>query len=149
MIRVASLAALSLVLLACSADVEPEPAPEMPADEPGAVTPPLPELPDFAMGVAARGNEPFWGVEVRGDEAILRTPELLEGRTFHSPTWERTGEGAWRLTLERAHADGVEFLTLEIVERECRDTMADERFPLTSAIRYGELVGPGCAEPVR
>lgn len=145
--HVPSLLLAAFALSACAGDVEPPPPPEMPAQEPAAVTPPLPPQPEYAGQLMARGNEPFWAVELRGDEAILRTPDHLDGVIFSAPEWESLGSGHWRLSVERPHADGVEFLTLEIREEPCQDTMSGERFPFASSVRYGELTGPGCAEP--
>lgn len=87
----------------------------------------------------ARGNEPFWSVQVEGDSLTYATPELQPGRVMQA---QRT-----------AHAKGVYFtghdegraFTLDIQGAPCQDTMSGEPFEFTATFKYGGQTLTGCA----
>lgn len=91
---------------------------------------------------AARGNEPFWGVDVDG--TTLR--------------YSRMGEGeAITLHAERlAYAKGVEFsgehegkaYNLNIRSQACPNTMSDDTHEFTATFDYGDETLHGCADRV-
>lgn len=89
----------------------------------------------------ARGNEPFWTVEIAGNTARYITPETPNGRNVQ---------------VQRiVYANGVEYVgelggrsfTVNIRPQECADTMSGERFPMTARLRTGSQGGAGCARP--
>ena len=87
----------------------------------------------------ARGNEPFWSVQVEGDTLTYSTPELQPGRAMQA---QRT-----------AHAKGVGFtgqdegrdFNLDIQDTACEDTMSGEAFEFTAVFQYGDRTLKGCA----
>lgn len=89
----------------------------------------------------ARGNEPFWSVDVAGSTAIYKTPENQRGQAIRVE----------RLTF----AKGVEYIgvrgglpfALNIRGTECRDSMSGERFPMTAVLTTGGKREEGCAGP--
>ncbi|MFN4102196.1 MAG: hypothetical protein ACK4GT_20745 [Pararhodobacter sp.] len=94
-----------------------------------------------ATAFVARGNEPFWNVQVAGNTATYRTPENQNGR---------------QIQVNRlAFAGGVEYIgvlngrpfVLNMRPGECQDSMADERFPLTARLTVSGNTVAGCASP--
>lgn len=87
----------------------------------------------------ARGNEPFWSVQVEGDTLTYTTPELQPGKVLQAQ--------------RQAHAKGVTFrgqdaesgFTLDIQTTPCEDTMSGEPFEFTATFKYGAQTVTGCA----
>lgn len=153
---IAVLLAVSLGLLACSKEaadasapaagpygdaVSAPPAEEapQPAADGSAPGPTGPEADETAATFKARGNEPFWSVQVEGTTLTYATPELLPGKVLQAQ--------------RQNHATGVTFsgqddggaFTLDIERRPCQDTMSDESFEFTATFRYGGQTLQGCA----
>ncbi|MDO5529070.1 MAG: hypothetical protein Q4F71_06675 [Paracoccus sp. (in: a-proteobacteria)] len=87
----------------------------------------------------ARGNEPFWTVEISGNTARYITPDNQSGRN---------------IAVQRiVYAGGVEYVgehagrvfTLNIRNTPCQDSMSGERFALSAHLRSAGGSGPGCA----
>lgn len=169
--RLAFLALLTLPLVACDSQAmsdlrrgvgldQPEPEPEVPAGprppavsplqqpiETGAASPrPVPTAEPLTAGTTAfvaRGNEPFWNVQISGNTATYRTPDNQDGR---------------RITVNRLVFDqGVEYIgvlngrpfVVNMRAAECQDSMADERFPLTARLTVSGATLTGCASPAQ
>lgn len=93
------------------------------------------------QGFVARGNEPFWSVDVSGKTALYKTPGNPNGR---------------KVTVSRlAFAKGVEYIgvlgdsafALTIRGTDCTDSMSGEAFPMTATLRIGGRSNSGCAMP--
>lgn len=90
---------------------------------------------------SARGNEPFWAVDVAGTTALYKTPDNQRGRPVRVN----------RLSF----ADGVEYVgvlngrpfVLRVRGRDCQDSMADEKFPMTAELTVSGRTNRGCARP--
>ncbi len=94
--------------------------------------------------VEARGNEPFWTLNVDGAVALLRTPGEPEGLKYGHGTWSRS-DGWWRYQSWRKDETRVEFLTLDLMEQRCTDSMSGAWYPFRAAlIRDGNRM-EGCA----
>lgn len=86
--------------------------------------------------LVARGNEPFWSIELEGDRMTLRTPD---GEQAVAAQVASTNDGGWLVNA----ADGG--LQLTLYPELCQDSMADMMYPMTaSLLRNGEAY-PGCA----
>lgn len=168
--RIALIALMTLPLAACDSEAmtdlrrnlgmeeaaeaqpeEPE-GPRPPAVSPlvapietGATAPaPVPTVEPLtyqATAFVARGNEPFWNVQVAGNTATYRTPENQNGR---------------QIQVNRlAFAGGVEYIgvlngqpfVLNMRPGRCQDSMADQRFPLTARLTVRGNTVEGCAAP--
>jgi uncharacterized membrane protein len=87
----------------------------------------------------ARGNEPFWAIDVEGDVLHFVTPEMPDGRTL---------KGA-----RIAHARGVAFsgedegrpFNLDITRTACSDSMSGDAFEFTATWDYDGQRMHGCA----
>ena len=93
----------------------------------------------------ARGNEPFWNLQILNGEAVWRTPEELEGLTWFDGEWEAMGGGGARYEARRDGVDGVEFVRLEVTPERCRDDMAGTWHPFSAQVRLGGFTWQGCA----
>jgi uncharacterized membrane protein len=95
--------------------------------------------------VSARGNEPFWGIEVDGEMATIRTPEELGGVKYANGVWRTSGPHRWSYSARR---EGVgqprDEIALELFETPCADTMSDERFPLRAVLTRNGRRMEGC-----
>ncbi len=140
---------LSLIfLLACTAactapdrssdPVQPATAPDA-ADAMEAATPPATDDALAGDRFRARGNEPFWAIDVEDDVLHFVTPEMPEGRTLQG---ERI-----------AHVQGVAFsgedegrpFNLDITHTACTDSMSGEAFEFTATWDYAGQRMHGCA----
>ena len=98
----------------------------------------MPEIPTEKF--VARGNEPFWAVEVDGTVLVLKTPENQEGKVLPA--------------IRAARADGVEFsgkdddkdFVLDINGKPCQDSMSGKAFEFTATWTYAGQSNKGCAE---
>jgi uncharacterized membrane protein len=96
--------------------------------------------------VSARGNEPFWGLEVDGDAAIVRTPEELAGVSYGNGVWRTNGPRRWSYRADRkGTGQATDEIALELEETPCADTMSDERFPLRAVFTRNGRRMEGCA----
>jgi uncharacterized membrane protein len=102
--------------------------------------------PEKGPGVTiARGNEPFWAVSLDGPVARIRTPDLPDGIAWHDGRWKRDSTGAgWIFKARRDGAEGL-WLTLEITEARCTDTMSGAESPFRAVLTYDDKRVEGCA----
>jgi uncharacterized membrane protein len=139
----------SLLLLACLAactapDRNPDAAPAaQPRDaaHPADAVAPAAMEDDTLAGerFRARGNEPFWAIDVEGDVLHFVTPEMPDGRTLKG---ERI-----------VHAKGVAFsgedegrpFNLDITRTACSDSMSGDAFEFTATWDYDGQRMHGCA----
>ncbi|SNR45320.1 hypothetical protein EYF88_08130 [Paracoccus sediminis] len=88
---------------------------------------------------SARGNEPFWAVDVAGSTALYKTPDNQNGRPIRVN----------RLVF----AQGVEYIgvhagrpfALNIRAAECRDSMSGQDFPFSARLTVSGNTQTGCA----
>nr|WP_111301688.1 hypothetical protein [Paracoccus saliphilus] len=169
--RFALLALMSLPLAACdstamtdlrrnigldagAAEPEVPEGPRPPAVSPlvqpietgGAAPKPVPTVEPLTYrntAFAARGNEPFWSVDIAGNTATYRTPEDEEGRQIQVN----------RLTFN----NGVEYIgvlegrpfVVNLRAARCRDSMSGKRFPLTARLTVSGQSHTGCGTPAQ
>ena len=165
-----AMALLPLALAACDEQAgefrmpwdKPEPVPELPADpmQMPLATPSVSpsEVPVEiegersrvataeastmnAAGFIARGNEPFWRVDVMGGTAKYQTPENQSGRNV------AVNRIVYRQGVEYIGELGGGLFSLNIRAVECTDTMSGEKFPMTAYLRAGSKQARGCATP--
>ncbi len=90
--------------------------------------------------VAARGNEPFWSVEVSDDHMIWRQPEAPTEIKFLEPQ-TLNAEGAVRYTVSTPEHN----LELMVHAQPCRDSMSGEYFAYTAKALLDGRELSGCA----
>jgi uncharacterized membrane protein len=90
--------------------------------------------------VVARGNEPFWSVEVTAEQMKWKQPTAPKEITLKSPQTE-DAEGAVRY---RASGEGHE-LELVIAQQHCKDSMSGEFFAYAAKATLDGKEFNGCA----
>ena len=94
-----------------------------------------------ATGFMARGNEPFWRVDVAGGTANYKTPENQSGTNIS------VNRIVYRQGVEYIGEQGGSAFSLNIRSVECTDSMSGETFPMTAMLRVGSRREQGCAMP--
>ncbi|MBA4492560.1 COG3650 family protein [Paracoccus sp. S1E-3] len=89
----------------------------------------------------ARGNEPFWRIDVAAGTAKYQTPENQKGRNIKVNRLVYAGGVEYIGVL-----DGAPF-SLNINGKDCVDNMSGEKFPMTASLRIGSRTTSGCASP--
>jgi len=104
----------------------------------------VPALADEAETFRARGNEPFWSVEMTGEAITFRPMDgaALTVKPVPAPRQDGNTE------VYEATAGGQSF-TLSIASTVCTDTMSGMPFPKTVTVGIGTSNFEGCGgEPV-
>ncbi|HVI58506.1 MAG TPA: hypothetical protein VM619_06470 [Luteimonas sp.] len=97
------------------------------------------EDPAGAARFRARGNEPFWAIDVEGDTLHYVTPDMPDGRTLRAQ--------------RMPHAKGVAFsgadegrpFNLDLTRTACTDSMSGQAFEFTATWDYDGRRMEGCA----
>lgn len=144
--RILSLAAAGLLLVAC----QPQAPDGAPAPPPADAPPPTQDAPAaeasrdipaaFQGDLNLLGTEPFWSIQVRADTLTLTRPEpepAIAGPNS-GPTYA-DGVTTWTTTTA-----GGQALRISAAEDDCSDGMSDLSYPLTVEVQLGELRLRGC-----
>lgn len=87
----------------------------------------------------ARGNEPFWRVQVEGGTLNYSTPELQPGKALQAQRAARATGVAF------SGLDAGQPFTLSITDVPCQDSMSGESFEFTATFQHGDQSMTGCA----
>ena len=90
----------------------------------------------------ARGNEPFWRIEIRAGG--MRLTELGAAGPLELRRPEARSSGAMRTYLTRGGRTAGP-IELSLTEHPCHDSMSGERLPYTAELRLDGRVLSGCA----
>ncbi|WP_207472260.1 COG3650 family protein, partial [Paracoccus fontiphilus] len=88
---------------------------------------------------SARGNEPFWAVDVAGSTAIYKTPDNQKGRPI------RVNRLAFAQGVEYVGVHAGRPFVLNIRAAECEDSMSGQDFPFTARLTVSGRSEAGCA----
>ncbi|MTD98833.1 hypothetical protein GIY56_00860 [Paracoccus sp. YIM 132242] len=88
---------------------------------------------------SARGNEPFWAVDVAGGTAIYKTPDNQKGRPI------RVNRLAFAQGVEYVGVHAGRPFVLNVRAAPCQDSMADQDFPFTARLTVSGRTETGCA----
>lgn len=89
----------------------------------------------------ARGNEPFWRVDVANGTAKYQTPENQSGSNV------AVKRIVYQQGVEYIGERGGASFSLNIRNVACTDSMSGEKFPMTAVLRNGSKRMQGCASP--
>ncbi len=95
--------------------------------------------------VEARGNEPFWSLQVFGDSARMRVPLAVGGFLFTRGAWRHLSSGDWAYEASRTENGREEFLVLHLTEVRCTDSMSGALYPLRAELVREGQPAMGCA----
>ncbi|WP_347138555.1 hypothetical protein [Paracoccus sp. SSK6] len=90
---------------------------------------------------SARGNEPFWAVDVAGSTAIYKTPDNQKGRPI------RVNRLAFAQGVEYVGVHGGRPFVLNVRAAKCEDSMSGQDFPFTARLTVSGKSETGCAGP--
>ncbi|MFC3630709.1 COG3650 family protein, partial [Paracoccus angustae] len=88
---------------------------------------------------SARGNEPFWAVDVAGGTAIYKTPDNQKGRPI------RVNRLVFAQGVEYVGVHAGRPFALNVRAAECRDGMSGQDFPFTARLTVSGRTETGCA----
>lgn len=89
--------------------------------------------------ITSLGTEPFWMIEISGDEAVYSSPDQLDGTSFAISRF--AGNNGLGFSGDM---DGTN-INLTITPGECSDAMSDRVFPFTATLAIGDDTLMGCA----
>lgn len=90
---------------------------------------------------SARGNEPFWAVDVAGSTAIYKTPDNQKGRPI------RVNRLAFAQGVEYVGVHAGRPFVLNVRAAACEDSMSGQDFPFTARLTVSGKSETGCAGP--
>lgn len=132
-----------LVLAACTpqapdgaAAPPPADAPPPPAAPPATSTP-LPEA--FTGGMDARGNEPFWGLQIRDTQITLQRPDYPVAVGPNPGLRMKDGKATWETQA------GADRLAVTLSSEACSDGMSDLKYDFAAVVVIGSETLKGCA----
>jgi len=99
--------------------------------------------PVFDGEFAASGNEPFWGIEIREEGIVYRSPETPKGRTY--PYARTPTETGTLLYATRIDTPSVSTLEVALEPGRCADTMSGELRGLKAHVVLDGAKREGCA----
>lgn len=90
---------------------------------------------------SARGNEPFWAVDVAGGTAIYKTPDNQKGRPI------RVNRLAFAQGVEYVGVHAGRPFVLNVRAGKCEDGMSGQDFPFIARLTVSGRSDTGCAAP--
>ena len=92
-------------------------------------------------GAMARGNEPFWAVEVSDSGVVYRTPENQAGTVYRNVAYEeKDGVRTWRAT------SSGKSIAVVLEPARCTDSMSGNESPWTARVEAEGVKLEGCGE---
>lgn len=88
----------------------------------------------------AMGNEPFWSIEIDGNQLLYTTPENMPGQRIEA-NWINEGKG-WRWIGNA----GQSAFDLTIEPGQCDDTMVDRSYAYSARVLMAGKTLQGCAD---
>jgi len=88
--------------------------------------------------ITLTGTEPFWAIQIEGNEAIYSNPEHPEGLAFAVARF--TGNNGLGLSGTLF----AEPVTITLTPGQCSDGMSDRTFPYVATVALGEETLRGC-----
>ncbi len=140
--RIIILSAAALLLAACQPEAPgggeaappadaPAPAPA-PAADPGAA---------FRVDFSARGNEPFWGVDIKGTDIVLTRPDAPAATATNAGLAATDRQAVWTAQA------GATAVTVTLTKGDCSDGMSDLKYGYTARVVWGAETLEGCGFP--
>lgn len=140
--RIVALSAVAFLLAACSPEAPgggeaqppadaPAPAPA-PAADPGAA---------FKVDFSARGNEPFWRVDIKGTNIVLTRPDAPAATAANAGLAATANQAIWTAQA------GATPVTVTVTAGDCSDGMSDLKYAYSAQVVWGGETLKGCAFP--
>lgn len=98
--------------------------------------------------IIAVGTEPFWSIEISGNQAFFSAPDLAKAQPFEVSRFAGNNGLGFSGDLPGNDLRNGK-LNLTITPGECSDGMSDTVFPYTATMTIGNDVMTGCAHTDR
>lgn len=93
----------------------------------------------FAGDLNALGTEPFWSVQIRGDQVKLSRPDHEDVMAPNPGPEVKGGQAVW--TAIRPEGP----MTITLTKGDCSDGMSDRQYPMTAQVEFAGQALKGCA----
>ena len=142
--RIVALSITAFLLAACSPEAPGGGEAQPPADAP-APTPAPPPAADpgaaFKVDFSARGNEPFWGVDIKGSTIVLTRPDAPAATATNAGLAATDNQAIWTAQA------GVTPVTVTVTKGDCSDGMSDLKYGYSAQVVWGAETLKGCGFP--
>lgn len=140
--RIVALSVTAFLLAACSPEApgggEAAPPADAPAPAPAPVADPGAE---FKVDFSARGNEPFWGVDIKGTNIVLTRPDAPAVTATNAGLAATDSQATWTAQA------GATPVTVTITRGDCSDGMSDLKYGYSAEVVWGAETLNGCGFP--
>ena len=140
--RIIVLSAAAILLVACSPEApgggEAPPPADAPASGPAPAVDPAAA---FKVDFSARGNEPFWGVDIKGTDIVLTRPDALAATATNAGLATTASQAIWTAQA------GATPVTVTLTKGDCSDGMSDLKYGYTARVVWGAETLEGCGFP--
>ena len=103
-----------------------------PAADPGAA---------FRVDFSARGNETFWGVDIKGTDIVLTRPDAPAATATNAGLAATDRQAVWTAQA------GATAVTVTLTKGDCSDGMSDLKYGYTARVVWGAETLEGCGFP--
>jgi len=140
--RIVALSVAAFLLAACSPEAPGGGEAEPPADAPAATPAPAvdPAAP-FRIDFSARGNEPFWRIDIKGTDIVLTRPDAPATTATNAGLAASANQAIWTAQA------GAAPVTVTVTAGECSDGMSDLKYAYSADVTWGSEALKGCAFP--
>lgn len=140
--RIIVLSAAALLLAACQPEAPGGGEAVPPADAPAsAPAPAAVTTGPFAAPFSARGNEPFWRVDINGTNIALIRPDAPITVALNAGLAATGDQAIW--TAQSGDAT----VTVTLTKGDCSDGMSDLKYGYTAKVVWGAETLNGCGFP--
>lgn len=135
--RMIVLSAAALLLAACQPEAPGGGEAAPPADAP-ASAPAVDPAAEFKVDFSARGNEPFWRVDIKGSDIVLTRPDAPAATATGASLAATDGQAAWTAQA------GAATVTVSLTRGDCSDGMSDLKYGYSAQVTWGDETLKGC-----
>jgi uncharacterized membrane protein len=138
--RIVALSAAAF-LAACSPEAPGGGEAAPPADAPAPAPPAADPAAGFKVDFSARGNEPFWRVDIKGADISLTRPDAPAVTAANAGLAATANQAIW---TARA---GQSPVVVTVTRGDCSDGMSDLAYSYQAEVKWGAETLKGCAFP--
>ena len=140
--RIIVLSAAALLLAACQPEAPGGGESLPPADAPAAAPAPAADPgAAFRVDFSARGNEPFWRVDIKGTDIILTRPGAPPASATNAGLAATDDQAVWTAQA------GATPVTVTVTKGDCSDGMSDLKYGYAARVVWGAETLEGCGFP--
>ena len=140
--RIVALSVTAFLLAACSPEAPGGGEAQPPADAPAPTPPPAADPgAAFRVDFSARGNEPFWGVDIKGSSIVLTRPDAPAATATNAALAATDSQAIWTAQ------SGATPVTVTLTKGDCSDGMSDLKYGYSAQVVWGAETLKGCGFP--